>query len=179
VYINDDEGFSIVYEEEALVNMSESVRLDLNNIAVSVYNRTGNIINSFLIPKSNWIDGVYSSSADFSFSNQYKRFTYINGNGKSYILLNDTERNIERIVKDREPIKTIGISQCDAFYFPLTGNNLIPNRVFLFGKPEDNKEHNLAVSGISAYDRGKNIFVTLQTMPSGRDKTTRLVWFTP
>jgi hypothetical protein len=116
-------------------------------------------------------------SPEYGFGNQYKRFTYINGGGNNYLMLNDTERNIDRIVKDRVPIKTIGIAQCDAFYFPLTGKDLIPARAYLFGVPESNKEHNLAAFGVAAYDKVKNIFVTLRAMPS--DKTAKIVWFTP
>jgi hypothetical protein len=187
VYINDDGGFTIAYEEEAIVTTTSSYgsstynnsHLELNNIAVSVHNKAGDVQQSFLIPKSNWIEQEMYYSADYGFGNQYKRFTYINGGGNNYLMLNDTERNIERIIKDKVPIKTIGISQCDAFYFPLTGKDLIPTRVYLFGAPENNKEHNLAAFGVAAYDKENNIFVTLRAMPSGGDKLAKIVWFKP
>lgn len=187
VYINDDGGFTIAYEEEAIVTTSSSYggstynnsHLELNNIAVSVHNKTGDVVQNYLIPKSNWIEQQMYYSADYGFGNQYKRFTYINGGGNNYLMLNDTERNIDRIVKDKVPIKTVGISQCDAFYFPLTGKDLIPSRVYLFGAPESNKEHNLAAFGVAAYDKTNNVFVTLRAMPSGREKLAKIVWFTP
>ena len=180
IYINDDGGFSIAYEEEAIIttqngNYSNS-HLELNNIAVSVHDRYGEMRSTYLVPKSNWIEQEFYYSADYGFGNQYKKFAYINKGELSYLLLNDTERNISKIEKDKAPIKVIGISDCDAFYLPLAGSELIPNRQYLFGKPESNKEHNIASFGVSAYDKAGNVFVTLRAMPSGRDKLAKLVW---
>lgn len=187
IYINDDGGFSITYEEQAIVttqttygsNTYTNSHLELNNIAIGVYNKTGEMISTFLVPKGNWIEQEFMYSASYGFGNQYKRFTYINGGGKNYILLNDTERNIAKIEKDREPIKIVGISDCDAFYLPLSGTELIPGRAYLFGQPENRKEHKIAALGISSYDRINNVFVTLLAMPEGRNKQAKLVWMKP
>ena len=125
IYINDDGGFSIAYEEEAIITTQYSTgssthtnsHLELNNIAVSVHNKDGTIRSTFLVPKSNWIEQEFYYSADYGFGNQYKKFSYLNKGDKSYIMLNDTERNIAKIEKDKVPIKVIGISECDAFFY--------------------------------------------------------------
>lgn len=187
IYINDDGGFSIAYEEEAIITTQYSTgssthsnsHLELNNIAVCVHNKDGEIKSTFLIPKSNWIEWEFYYSADYGFGNQYKKFSYLNKGEKNYILLNDTERNIAKIEKDKSPIKVIGISECDAFYLSLTGTELIPDRQYLFGSPNNNKEHNIASFGVSDYDRLNNIYVTLRAMPSGKEKLAKLVWFKP
>jgi len=181
IYINDDGGFSIAYEEEAVIttyngNYSNS-HVELNNIAVSIHNRDGALRSTYLVPKSNWIEQEFYYSADYGFGNQYKKFAYINKGDLSYLLLNDTERNISKVEKDRTPIKVIAISQCDAFFLPLAGNELIPNRDYFFGKPESSKEHNIASFGVSSYNKAANVFVTLRAMPSGRDKLAKLVWY--
>jgi len=181
IYINDDGGFAIAYEEEAVITTYNgnysNTHVELNNIAVSVHNRDGEMRSTYLVPKSNWIEQEFYYSADYGFGNQYKKFAYINKGDLSYLLLNDTERNIAKVEKDRVPIKVIGISECDAFFLPLAGSELIPNRQYLFGKPESNKEHNIASFGVSAYDKAGNVYVTLRAMPSGRDKLAKLVWY--
>ena len=185
IYINDDGGFSITYEEEAIVTTTDAdgkysnSHLELNNIAVSIHNREGAMTATYLVPKSNWIEQEMYYSADYGFGNQYKRFTYLSKGDKYYILLNDTERNISKVENDKKPIKVVGISECDAFYLPLVGNDMIPGRQYLFGKPESNKEHNVASFGVSSYDKATNTFVTLQAMPSNRDKMAKIVWYKP
>jgi hypothetical protein len=68
---------------------------------------------------------------------------------------------------------------CDAFYFSLNDNNPLPDRQFLFGKPEGKKDHQLALFSISDYDRGNNSYVTLQLDHEGRSRQVRVVWLMP
>ena len=147
LYINKDGGFSVTYEELAVVTLnysrSSSSHIETYNIAVATYNQSGELRSSYIIPKNFWLDNKNSLSYGGGFGNQYKRFAYINGNEKSYILLNDTRRNIEKIEKDKEPVQIQGVGDCDAFYFPLTGSDPIPKRQYLFGESDDKKERNL------------------------------------
>jgi hypothetical protein len=183
LYINKDGGFSVAYEEEAIVTIEysrgSSSHLETYNIAVVTYDRSGELHSSYLIPKNFWIDNSNSLSFAGGFGNQYKKFAYINGNDKSYILLNDTRRNIEKIEKDKEPVQIKGVSDCDAFYFPLAGNDPIPTRKYLFGESDEKKERNLAPFGISTYDKANDIFIALRLNKDGKDKNVNLLWLKP
>ena len=173
----------MAYEESALVTLnysrSSSSHIETYNIAVVTYDRSGDIRSSYMIPKNFWIDNANSLSYGGGFGNQYKRFAYINGNDKSYILLNDTRRNIEKLANDKDPIQIQGVGDCDAFYFPLTGTDPIPARKYLFGESDDKKERNLAPFGISTYDKENDVFIVLRLNKDGRDKNVNLLWLKP
>jgi hypothetical protein len=183
LYINKDGGFSVAYEEVALVTINYSrtstSHFETYNIAVVTYDKLGKITSSYLIPKSFWLDNAGSLSYGGGFGNQYKKFAYINGNEKSYILINDTRRNIEKLQDDKDPVTIQGVGDCDAFYFPLTGNDPIPSRKYLFGESDDKKERNLAPFGISAYDKENDVFIVLRLNRDGRDKSVNLLWLKP
>ena len=183
LHINNDGGFSVVYEEAAMVTLnfsrSSSSHLETYSIAVATYDKSGELRSSYIIPKNFWIDNANSLSYGGGFGNQYKRFAYINGTEKSYILLNDTRRNIEKLEKDKDPVQIQGVGDCDAFYFPLTGKDPIPQRKYLFGESDDKKERNLAPFGISAYDKESDIFIVLRLNKDGRDKSVNLLWLKP
>jgi hypothetical protein len=184
LYINNDGGWSVTYEEVAVVSASYSSgggssHVETYNIAVVTYDKTGNMLSSYLIPKNFWIDNASSLSYGGGFGNQYKRFAYINGANKSYILINDTRRNIEKLEKDKDPVQIQGVGDCDAFYFPLTGKDPIPARKYLFGESEDKKERNLAPFGISEYDKANDVFIVMRLNKEGRNKMVNLVWLKP
>jgi hypothetical protein len=183
LYINKDGGFSVAYEEIAtvIINYSRATtaHLETYNIAVVTYDKFGKTISNYLIPKSFWIDNASSLSFGGGFGNEYKRFAYINGNEKSYILIDDTRRNIEKLQEDKEPVQIKGVGDCDAYYFPLTGNDPIPPRKYLFGESDDKKERNLAPFGISAYDKENDVFIVLRLNKDGKDKSVNLLWLKP
>ena len=183
LYINKDAGFSVAFEERAIVTYigtnHGSSHLETYNIAVASYNKEAELQSSYIIPKNYWVDNASSLSFAGGFGNQYKKFAYINENGKGYILLNDTRRNIEKIENDKEPIQIKGVSDCDAFYFSLSGNDPIPQRKYLFGESDDKKERNLAPFGISVYDKENDIFVVLRLNKDKKDKSVNLLWLKP
>ncbi len=183
LYINKDGGFSVSYEESAIVTLnysnSSSSHLETYNILVSTYSKTGELKSSYLVPKDYWIDNASSMSYGGGFGNQYKRFAYINGNEKSYILINDTRRNIEKIEKNKEPIQIKGVGDCDAFYFPLTGSDPVPQRKYLFGESDDKKERSLSPFGIATYDRENDIFIVLKLNKEGRKESVNVAWLKP
>lgn len=184
LYINKDGGFSVAYEELAVITSNfgsggSSSHIETYSIAVGTYDKTGELHSSYIIPKNFWLDNPGSLSYGGGFGNQYKKFAYINGNDKSYILINDTRRNIEKLEKDKDPVQIQGVSDCDAFYFPLTGKDPIPGRKYLFGEADDKKERNLSPFGVSAYDKENDIFIALRLNKDGRNKSVNLIWMKP
>lgn len=183
LYINKDGGFSVAYEEMAVVTVyysrGVSSHVETFSIAVVTYDKLGKTSSSYLIPKNFMFDNAGSISFGGGFGNEYKRFAYINGTDKSYILINDTRRNIEKLENDKDPVQIQGVSDCDAFYFPLTGNDPIPSRKYLFGESDDKKERNLAPLGVSAYDKENDIFILLRLNKEGKEKSVNLLWLKP
>ena len=73
-----------------------------------------------------------------------------------------------------------GISDCDAFLYNLSGNDIIPKREYAFAATADSKEHNLALYAISDYDKKNNVYVTLRLDKETRaSKQVKLVWLQP
>ncbi len=182
LYMNKDGGFSVTYEESAIVapfSRSNASHIETYSIAVGTYSPTGELTSSYIIPKNFWLDDPSSMSYGGGFGNQYKKFAYVNGPEKSYILINDTRRNFERLEKDKDPVQIQGVGDCDAFYFPLTGSDPIPQRKYLFGESDDKKERNLAPFGVSTYDRVKDEFIVLKLNKDGREKSVSVIWMKP
>lgn len=181
--INKDGGFSVVYEELQWVTIQWSDHTSSHpetwDVMVSTFDRAGELKNSYLIMKNFWVDQAGSATYGGGFGNNYKRVVYLNGPEKSYILLNDTRRNIERQETKTKPIQVTGVSDCDAFYFPLTGTDPAPKRKYLFGMPENPKERRLAPLGISAYDRENDVFIVLRLNKEERKKSVNVVWLKP
>jgi hypothetical protein len=185
LYINADGSFSVVYETIGVVSNRYSTDTELGNIAVSKFDAKGKEIGSCLIPKSQYVFGAaihpfYLSERQgtaqvLAKGNQFKSFAYLDGVDKSYILFNDIEENAEKVKKGR--ITTIrGVGDCDGFFYDISGNEVLPDRDFVFGKPVGRKENNLALFAISDYDKKNKIYVTLKLEKEGRDKGVKLVW---
>jgi len=185
LHINKDGSFSIVYEATVKVSGSSSTYAGASSygvtqgIVTAAYDKNGEITSNYMVPKNFMLDKPGYVMRSISFRNEYKKFAYINCGEKSYVLINDTERNIELIEKNKEPVIVQGVDECDAFYFPLTGSEAIPQRKYLFGDPENKREHNRALLDISAYDKENDLFVVLQLQKEGRGKTVNLVWLKP
>lgn len=196
-YINDDGGFTFVYEGyEVVTNSSSSGNMTstnyiLGDIGVIEYNKAGNKTNSTLIPKDHMLNtsiiigggAVYSGPLAHSYrrsgealggGNQYKSFTFLNGKNKNYIFINDIEENDKKIEKGKiTEIK--GVGACDAFVFETKSGEVMPHRKFLFGEP-DGRNHNLAMLGLCDYNRETNLMATLRLYVEGRDRKVRVVW---
>ena len=206
IYINDDGSYSIVYEEVLVrvsnyggggiigmpantqfrrTSSTSSTRIYLNDIGVVHYNKDGSERESFYIPKSQSVfvkpSTIYYSFRDDSAEqlmqgDQYKSFFYLNGKNKNYILLNDIEKNQDKI-DDKKTVTTIqGLGDCDAYSFELTGNNSMPKRQLVFNDKSSKKEHNIGMFSVSAYDKKSNVLITLKRERSGREKKAEVVW---
>jgi hypothetical protein len=192
IFVNADGSFSVVYEEitnytQSGSNYSTSYS-EIGNIAVCKYDATGKELQSYLIPKNHRVYGYYlqpfyhsareGSATQLLTGNQFKSFAYLDGKKNSYLLFNDIEKNGETAKKGK--ITTIqSVKECDGFYFPLAGNDILPERKFVFGRPDGKKEHELALFAISDYDRERNIYSTLELETNGRSKEVKVVWLRP
>ena len=199
LFINDDGGFSIVYEEILVKKQSQQyssgfgsaqIRVDtkLGKLVVATYDQNAKLVFNYLVPKAHWV--IFQELSPFYHArregtaqalyrgNQYKSFAYLNGTNKNYILFNDTERNND--VKKDKFVEVEGISDCDAFLYNLSGNDIIPKREYAFAATADSKEHNLALYAISDYDKKNNVYVTLRLDKETRaSKQVKLVWLQP
>lgn len=192
LFINNDGSFTIVYEEiEEIVGTTSSGAMyhsgtELGNVAVSTFDVNGKQITSYLTPKSHFLFNerkyafysAYHPGDVLYGGNQFKSFAYLNGKDKMYVLFNDVEENIERMLKGK--LTTIrGVTECEAYYYTLSGDNVLPARDLVFGKPEKKRDHNLAVFTVSDYDPVQDLFITLKLEVSGNDKRMKLVWMAP
>jgi hypothetical protein len=160
----------------------------LDNTATATFDVSGNELSSSLIPKSQVMRYVEVSSFYLTDrvslpqklvkGDQYKSFLYLDGKDKKYVILNDVAENEANIKKGRlTTVRSLG--ECDGFYYMLEEKNDLPARNFMFGKPENDDTHNMAIFTVSDYDREKNLFVTIKVEKKGKHKTARLVWLTP
>jgi len=188
LYINIDGSFSVVYETIGTISNRYSTDTELGNIAVSKFDATGKETGSCLIPKSQYvfsaaISPFYLSEREgtaqvLTKGNQFKSFAYLDGVEKSYILFNDVEENTEKVKKGK--ITTVrGVGDCDGFFYDISGDDVLPERDFVFGKPAGKRENNLALFAISDYDKKNKVYVTLKLEKEGRDKGVKLVWLQP
>ncbi|SHN23217.1 hypothetical protein [Chitinophaga sp. CF418] len=194
LFLNADGGFSIVYELLAssvvtyntLPQQEEVHTVILSDVAVSTFNRDGVMKTSALIPKDqvlspSWLEPFYHSRRDYTGNQlfegqQFKSFCYLNAGNKNYILLNDTERNIDEL-KSGKKITIMGVSKCDAFYYLADGKNSLPDRQYLFENGK--KSYKLAAFTISDYDQTNNIYVTMQVEIAKGGKNTKIIWLQP
>jgi len=191
LYINNDGSFSIVYEEVTNIFSSGSSgggynTAVLGNIAVVMYNKDGNEVNEYFIPKNQKLTNMVIPSFYLSDregtgqklyeGNQYKSFAYLSGINKNYILFNDVDENGESVRKGKLTT-IIGIGDCDAYYFNASGSDIMPERQYVFEEPEK-REHNLALFSISDYNKETNIYVTLR-LAKGKNKGVSIVWLQP
>ena len=99
---------------------------------------------------------------------------------KKYLFINDAEKNIERVEKNKEPVAIEGVNDLDAFYFPLTGDNVIPARKFLNSDPADKKRTQpRGLFKASGYDKKNNLFIAVFLEESGKERGMRLKWLQP
>ena len=193
LFINKDGSFSIVYEEIKVTGHTSSsgtvvYTTELGHIAVSRFDTYGLEKASYFIPKNHrlpysYLNPFYHSEREGSAQllgggNQFKSFAYLNGNDKIFVLFNDVERNAESVLNGKLTSIT-GVGDCHGFSFNVGGNDIMPHRNYVFGRPESKRENNLALFAISDYNRDTNVYVTLKLEKEGREKGVSLVWMQP
>lgn len=200
IIINDDGGFTILYEEQLFEWDKSSNRTELGSIVVSKYDRNGKSISEYLVPKAHAVlvtklvpfyISRRAGAAQLLFKgNQYKSFTYVDGIKSKYVLFNDTERNndiknarkrgsIYTGISKAKLVMVIGVTiECDAFMYKLTGDDIFPDREYLFAEKE--KGRALALLTVSDYNKKNNIYVTLMLDKSNmKSKLVSVVWQQP
>lgn len=186
VFINKDGSFSVVFEEMKILSSNSGSTTVLGNIAIGVYDQEGKEISGYFIPKRQKITALYLSPFYHSYregtaqmlyvGNQYKSFSYLAGVKKPYVLINDVEENTEK-AQNGKLTTIIGVSECDGFYYPLSGKDILPKRDFVFGAP-DKKNHNLALFAISDYNDQSNLYTTLK-LEKGKNEGVSVIWLSP
>ena len=193
LYVNSDGTFTIVSEEMTITTSygshgGSSTSTFLDNVAVATYSKTGEFITDHLMRKSQRLDDTYLSPFYLSAregtaqhlkrGNQFKSFAYFNGNDKSYILFNDTERNNDK-QEGGSLVTVTGVSGSDGFYYPLKGTDVVPKRDYVFGNPAAKRDHNLGLFSISDYNQKDNLYITLELSKESGKKGVRVVWLQP
>lgn len=166
--VNDDESYTIIYEEEFSQSSASSRYTDFftGKIMLMNYNPKGEVISGYIVPK------LFSTN---TFSN-YKSFLYIDAGKNKYIAINDSERNNE--VKKDKFVLIQGVSESDAFLYKMSGDALVPKRALMFEPGETG--HNLASFRVSDYNAATNTLVTLKlNKKSPSNKAVSLVWIQP
>lgn len=194
--INDDSSFTVFYEEMMAIRNDSGNGTELGVVVASTYSHDGKRLSEYLVPKMHFtintlLRPLYLYYREFAApslfkGNQYKSFVYARGNTQQYIFFNDTERNND-LKKNKLTTRTGAFSttklvrvqgltgDCDAFMYPLIGNESIPERNYLFG--EKDKGHALALLTVSAQSKQNNSFVTLMLDKKNmRSKMVNLVW---
>ncbi|GAO42981.1 hypothetical protein [Flavihumibacter petaseus] len=204
IYINSDGSFAVLFEELKLYSRMGSMGgwsgssntannqyqlsdAELGHAVVANYSILGTETGSYLFPRSQHLERAavvpfYQSEREgtaqkMDRGNQYKSCYYLPAKNGSYMLMNDAEKNTESIQKGKIT-KIVGVSDCDAFYYRISGSDIVPGRVMLYGDP-GKKSHNLSIFTISDYDASSNQFVTLKLENERGDKGVKLVWLQP
>jgi hypothetical protein len=172
-FVNDDESYTIIYEEEYSNTSASGFGINksyttytLGKIMVMNYNSKGEVVSGYIVPKS-FNDNTFS---------YFKSFLYLDAGKNKYMMINDTERNND--VKKDKYVTITGVSECDAFFYNLTGDNIVPKRDYIFGSNADG--HNLCFFRVSNYNKATNTLVTLKlNKKSPGDKYVKLVWLQP
>jgi len=183
IYINRDGGFSIPSEDWKVTSYTSSSGSYSQSITMSIlimqFDKEGNRLGCFVVPKSYAVESSYTNMYIGGFTNQYKKYALISSGDKSYVLINDSPRNIERQEKKKDPISIHGINDCEAFYFPLSGTEPAPVRKYLFGESESKKDRSLSPFGASAYDKENDVLIVLQHHWEGRSQSASITWLKP
>jgi hypothetical protein len=125
--VEKDGNFSVVYEEEGYVSSGSGGGGGSYNsdIITADFDKNGKILSNYLVPRK-----FFPANG---FTNNYAKFAYMKNNDKAWLFINDKRENIERLQKNKDPKQVLFTAyDCDAFYFPLTGNEPMPSRKYLF-----------------------------------------------
>lgn len=200
IIFNDDGGFTILNEEQLFGWDKSGNTTELESIVVSRYDRNGKNISEYLVPKAHAVlttklvpfyISKRAGSAQLLFrGNQYKSFAYVDGIKSRYILFNDTEKNndiknarkkgnIYTGLSKAKLVMVIGVTaDCEAFMYKLTGDDILPEREYLFAEKENGRA--LALLTVSDYNKKNNTYATLILDKSNmKNKMVNVVWQQP
>ena len=178
-------SFSVVYEADGdLTTMGYSGLSShqfASDIIIADFDKNSKLLSNYMVPRKVFLNPSSSMNYGGGFGNNYTDFAYIKNNGNAYLFLNDFRENIERLQKNKDPKQVVVVHDCDAFYFPLTGNEPMPPRKYLYGETDEKEGHIQSPFGVFAYDKENDIFITLRLKrdEKKRTKTVNVVWLKP
>ena len=190
--LNNDGSYTIVYEEMETGKENDTARHTiLRNTVVATYNTEAAILTSYLIPLDHYLSNTsippfYQSARDaagqqFSGNNQFKSSTYISDGHTSFVVFNDNNGNAETAMSGKVD-KFDEVKDADGFYCSLAGNEIIPGRGYVFGKPvpvSGQVQHKAGLFTVYDYDRANNIFIVLKQDKDSLHPGVKLVWLQP
>ncbi len=186
LFVNDDGSFSLLCEER-MMGGADGNNTWIGKVLQSNYDKDGQFRSGYIVPKFHHLfrvaqkpfsrKGWENSAQPLYFGVQYKFFLYLDGAENKYLLYNDLERNNK--VKGDRYAAVAGVEDCDTYIYKLTGDELVPPKLYAFGEPASG-EHNIAMLSVSDYDKKKNVLATLRLdAGSKKNKTVKLVWLQP
>lgn len=178
-FLVDKNGdFSVIYQEEGYIstNSGASTYTYHSDIIVADFDKNGRLLNNYLEPRKIVLN------PNSNFGDNYESYAYIKNNDKAFLFFNDKRENIERLENGKDPKQVIVVKDCDAFYFPLTGSNVMPPRKYLYKKTDEREEHiQFSFGNAFAYDKENDLFITLRLNRNEKErtKTVNIVWLKP
>lgn len=191
--INDDGSYTIGLEElqtkviiapQTQAAMSNTrTRIYLNNIGVIKYDTSHSVLSAHYLPKSQLIVGnsdiLISSFREtrpthLAMGTQYSSFKLLRANGKSYILTNDAEKNINKI-KEKKKVNTIQtLDDSEGFYYDISDKGIPKGERVNIDRSGNDKT--LLLFAVGVYDQENNVYTVMET---SRGKKARIVWLQP
>jgi len=171
-------NFSVIYRADGTISTSSgaSTYSTALEFTVADFDIDGKLLNNYLIPRKIVIN------PNSNFGDSYEAYAYIKNSDRAFLFFNDHRENIERLEKNKDPKQVIVVKDCDAFYFPLTGNNVLPARKYLYKETDDREEHiQFSYGAACVYDKENDIFITvrLNRDEKKRTKSVNVVWLKP
>jgi hypothetical protein len=185
IVIHDDGSYAILFQ--GLIRKdrpSGAYEYCNSDIGVNNYDVNGKALKSYLISQEHLMFKLEPAAFDHYKLNrnglfmgrgdQYKYFSYLyTKTGKQYVLINDVEEN-ERLAKKGKQTIVQGIRNCDAFYFDINSDQVMPARNFVFDKDAKAGDHRPLMNTVADYDSEHNIYATLKLNPG--KQSLQLVW---
>lgn len=176
VIFNQDGSFQVIYIEESY----QGGHFENRNILITNYTKSGELSGCSLLPRNFWQDLPGSFGFIGTFTNSYRKFLYLNRAKNNYLLINEYQRNIELLKKNKSPLQSNAVSESDAFYFPLSvGSNEVNEGKYVFEKSSNEQERDVLALGFAVYDKENDILVALHLHIDGDNKKVNIVWLKP
>jgi hypothetical protein len=176
--VDKNGNFSVIYQADGIISTSSgaSTYSTALEITVADFDKNNKLLNNYLVPRKIVIN------PNSNFGDSYEAYAYIKNENRAILLFNDHHENIERLEKNKDPKQVIVVKDCDAFYFPLTGTNVVPARKYLYKETDDREEHiQFSFGATCVYDRENDVFITIRLNrdEKKRTKTVNVVWLKP
>jgi hypothetical protein len=188
LFLHRDGGFAVAFQELITQSSEKYTNTVLEDVVVKVFDKEGNETSQNYLPMEQFLypgdvlQTFYHAHRQFgqqrmNAGNQFKSFNYLNINGKPYLFANDVEKN-EQLIRKGRVQRVLGIGDCDAFYFPLGGKDLIPVRNNLFEEGRRG-HHSFAMFQGMSYDEATNTIAMIKMDRDNGRKESKIVWVTP